>query len=87
MCRPKSALTFIADAQIKMKELGGEFATISGRYFAMDRDKRWDRVKKAYDAMTSAVGENALSARQAVEKAYERGENDEFVTPTSNCEK
>ncbi|MFZ3384935.1 MAG: 2,3-bisphosphoglycerate-independent phosphoglycerate mutase, partial [Candidatus Methanoperedens sp.] len=79
---PKSALTYIADAQIKMKELGGEFATISGRYFAMDRDKRWDRVKKAYEAMTSAIGENALSARQAVEKAYERGENDEFVTPT-----
>ncbi|HEX7628576.1 MAG TPA: 2,3-bisphosphoglycerate-independent phosphoglycerate mutase [Candidatus Methanoperedens sp.] len=79
---PKSALSYIADAQIKMKELGGEFASISGRYFAMDRDKRWDRVKKAYEAMTSAIGQNARSARQAVEKAYERGENDEFVTPT-----
>lgn len=78
---PKSALTFIADAEIKMKELGGEFATISGRYFSMDRDKRWDRVEKAYDAMTSGIGEKARSARVAIEKAYERGETDEFVTP------
>ena len=78
---PKSALSYIADAEKRMKELGGEFATISGRYFAMDRDKRWDRVEKAYDAMTG-IGETAQSARQAVEKAYERGENDEFVTPT-----
>ena len=78
---PKSALSYIADAEKRMKELGGEFATISGRYFAMDRDKRWDRVEKAYDAMTG-IGETARSARQAVEKAYERGENDEFVTPT-----
>lgn len=79
---PKSALTFIEDAETKMKELGGEFATISGRYFSMDRDKRWDRVEKAYDAMTSGVGEKARSARIAVEKAYERGETDEFVAPS-----
>ncbi|HMB45940.1 MAG TPA: 2,3-bisphosphoglycerate-independent phosphoglycerate mutase [Candidatus Methanoperedens sp.] len=79
---PKSALNYIADAQIKMKESGGEFATISGRYFSMDRDKRWDRVEKAYDAMTSGIGETVSSARLAVEKAYERGETDEFVTPT-----
>ncbi|MBZ0174793.1 MAG: 2,3-bisphosphoglycerate-independent phosphoglycerate mutase [Candidatus Methanoperedens sp.] len=78
---PRSALSYIADAEKRMKELGGEFATISGRYFAMDRDKRWDRVEKAYDAMTG-IGETARSASQAVEKAYERGENDEFVTPT-----
>ena len=79
---PKSAFTYIADAEKRMKELEGEFATISGRYFAMDRDKRWDRVEKAYDAMTSGIGETGRSARQAVEKAYERDENDEFVTPT-----
>jgi len=79
---PKSALTYIADAQKNMKELGGEFATVSGRYFAMDRDKRWDRVQKAYDAMTSGKGEKVRSASMALEKAYERGETDEFVTPT-----
>ncbi|KPQ44636.1 MAG: phosphoglyceromutase [Candidatus Methanoperedens nitroreducens] len=78
---PRSAFSYIADAEKRMKELGGEFATISGRYFAMDRDKRWDRVEKAYDVMTG-IGETARSASQAVEKAYERGENDEFVTPT-----
>jgi 2,3-bisphosphoglycerate-independent phosphoglycerate mutase len=79
---PKSALNYIADAQIKMKDLGGEFATISGRYYAMDRDKRWDRVEKAYNAMTRGDGETAENAYSAVKNAYERGETDEFVVPT-----
>lgn len=79
---PKSALTYITDAEKRMEELGGAFATISGRYFAMDRDKRWDRVEKAYDAMASGIGEKVRSALVAVEKAYGRGETDEFVTPT-----
>jgi len=79
---PKSALSYIADAEKKMKELGGHFATISGRYFAMDRDKRWDRVEKAYDVMTLGKGAVAESAAVAVQNAYERGETDEFVIPT-----
>ncbi len=79
---PKSALTYIKDAQKKMKELGGEFATIMGRYYAMDRDKRWDRVEKAYDAMTSGKGITAETAALAVENAYAQGETDEFVNPT-----
>lgn len=79
---PKSALSYIADAEKKMEEFGGQFATISGRYFAMDRDKRWDRVEKAYDAMTMGKGAVAESATSAVQNAYERGENDEFVIPT-----
>lgn len=79
---PKSALTYIKDAQKKMKELCGEFATISGRYHAMDRDKRWERVEKAYDAMTSGRGIAAENACLAVENAYSSGETDEFVTPT-----
>ncbi len=79
---PKSALTYIKDAQKKMKELGGEFATIMGRYYAMDRDKRWDRVEKAYDAMTSGKGITAETAALAVENAYARDETDEFVNPT-----
>lgn len=79
---PKSALTYIAEAEEKMKELGGEFATVSGRYYAMDRDKRWERVEKAYDAMTKGKGIAADSATIAVKKAYERGETDEFVAPT-----
>ncbi|MBE0522680.1 MAG: 2,3-bisphosphoglycerate-independent phosphoglycerate mutase [Candidatus Methanoperedenaceae archaeon] len=79
---PKSAPCYIKDAMGKMKELGGEFATISGRYYAMDRDKRWERVKKAYDALVSGKGEKAETAAKAVENAYEKGETDEFVSPT-----
>lgn len=79
---PKSALSYIADAEKKMEELGGQFATISGRYFAMDRDKRWDRVEKAYDAMTIGAGAVSESATVAVQNAYARGETDEFVIPT-----
>jgi 2,3-bisphosphoglycerate-independent phosphoglycerate mutase len=78
---PKSALSYITDAEKKMKELGGEFATISGRYYAMDRDKRWDRVEKVYDAMTSGEGITAGTASEAVENAYAGGETDEFVAP------
>ncbi len=79
---PKSALGYIEEAEKKMNELGGEFATIMGRYYAMDRDKRWERVKKAYSAMTSGLGIKAESASLAVENAYSGGETDEFVIPT-----
>ncbi len=79
---PKSALKYIEEGEKKMKELGGEFATISGRYYAMDRDKRWDRVKKVHDALTAGEGNKAKTATSAVENAYARGETDEFVTPT-----
>ena len=65
-----------------VKKKTGRIATVSGRYYAMDRDKRWDRVQKAYDAITSGAGEFASSALQAVRNAYERDENDEFVLPT-----
>ena len=57
-------------------------ASVTGRYFAMDRDNRWDRVGKAYDAMVNAKGETADSADAAIAAAYERGETDEFVAPT-----
>ena len=58
-------------------------ATVCGRYYAMDRDKRWDRVEKAYRAIVSGVGERADDPLQAVEAAYARGETDEFVLPTA----
>ena len=57
-------------------------ASVGGRYFAMDRDHRWDRVERGYDAIVHGVGEEAASATAAIEAAYARGENDEFVTPT-----
>lgn len=60
----------------------GTLGVISGRYYAMDRDKRWDRVEKAYDAMTIGKGMHAASGKEAIDAAYERDENDEFVLPT-----
>ncbi len=80
---PSSALQFIDALEAKAAELGvGTIATISGRYFAMDRDKRWERVEKAYAALVRGEGERAPTARAAVERAYARGETDEFVLPT-----
>ena len=66
-----------------MKEKGyGRVATVMGRFYAMDRDKRWDRVKEAFDAMVRSQGFKATSGVNAVEQAYARGETDEFVKPT-----
>lgn len=60
----------------------GRIASVSGRYFAMDRDRRWDRTQKAYEAVALGQGLKAASASQAVRAAYDRGETDEFITPT-----
>lgn len=80
---PRSALEFIADVEDYMKELGvGKFASISGRYYAMDRDKRWERVELAYNAMVKGEGNTATSAKEAIEKSYADDKNDEFVVPT-----
>ncbi|WLV23935.1 2,3-bisphosphoglycerate-independent phosphoglycerate mutase [Aciduricibacillus chroicocephali] len=80
---PKTALGYIQEAEEKMKEIGvGSFASITGRYYAMDRDKRWERVKLAYDAMTAGAGEKFQSAEAAVEASYASGITDEFVKPT-----
>ncbi|HET7558504.1 MAG TPA: 2,3-bisphosphoglycerate-independent phosphoglycerate mutase [Limnochordia bacterium] len=80
---PTSARADIAALEAKLAELGtGRIATVGGRYFAMDRDKRWERTKKAYAAMVLGEGLQAESAAQAVDAAYNRGETDEFITPT-----
>ncbi|WP_028308018.1 2,3-bisphosphoglycerate-independent phosphoglycerate mutase [Desulfitibacter alkalitolerans] len=80
---PKSALKYINSLEEKLKEIGiGQIATISGRYYAMDRDKRWDRVEKAYRAMAMGEGQRASSAKEAVENSYAQGITDEFVQPT-----
>lgn len=80
---PRNARLYIARLEEHMKAAGlGRIATISGRYYAMDRDKRWDRVRLAYDAMTSGTGLTAESASEALANAYARDENDEFVKPT-----
>ncbi|MEC7583547.1 MAG: 2,3-bisphosphoglycerate-independent phosphoglycerate mutase [Planctomycetota bacterium] len=79
---PRSAQGYLEEVEGWMTELGtGRIATVVGRYSAMDRDKRWERVQRAYDALTIGKGDVAESARQAVESAYGRGEGDEFVAP------
>lgn len=80
---PRCAGQYIERLEEHLKKIGiGQIGIISGRYYAMDRDKRWDRVEKAYDAMTLGEGEHAPSGTEAISAAYERGENDEFVLPT-----
>lgn len=80
---PRSAIQFIEDIESYMKEEGtGKIATISGRYYAMDRDKRWERVNLAYNAMVLGEGQKANTAVEAVEKSYADDKSDEFVLPT-----
>ncbi len=77
---PKSAKTFIEDFQSSLPE-DATIATVTGRYFAMDRDNRWDRVEKAYQAWVHAKGETSPSALSAIEHAYDADKTDEFVPP------
>jgi 2,3-bisphosphoglycerate-independent phosphoglycerate mutase len=80
---PKTALTFIDQIEAVFKEVGvGQFATISGRYYSMDRDKRWDRVKKSYCAMVYGDGNTYKTAREVVEDSYANEIHDEFVIPS-----
>jgi len=81
---PRSASASIQRMQAELDELpGADFSTISGRYYAMDRDQRWDRVERAYRAIASAESELCeQTALAALQQAYARGENDEFVQPT-----
>ena len=80
---PASGEGYIQELQEKMKEKGvGKIATISGRYYAMDRDKRWDRVEKAYNALVKGEGVLAKDPIQAIEESYQQEIFDEFVVPT-----
>ena len=80
---PDSGRSYIRELEEKMKEIGvGEIATISGRYYAMDRDKNWDRTVLAYDALTKGEGEKADSADEAMESSYGKQVYDEFIVPT-----
>jgi 2,3-bisphosphoglycerate-independent phosphoglycerate mutase len=79
---PRSALGFLAALLPALDAAGGRVATVIGRYWAMDRDTRWDRVARAYHAIVCREGRGAESASAAVEAAYARGEGDEFVEPS-----
>ena len=79
---PSSAAEYLADLEAKIKEIGiGQVATISGRYYAMDRDKRWERVQKAYEALAHAKGNTAASSAAAIQASYQEEVTDEFVVP------
>ena len=79
---PKSGLSFVQNVENHLKNSVGKIASLSGRYYAMDRDKRWERVKLAYEAMVNAEGPTASSAMQAIQANYDNNITDEFIKPT-----
>ena len=80
-CDPKSGKFFINEVEEHMAKTTGELATITGRYFAMDRDKRWERVKIAYDGLVNSTGEKSTNAADSIEKSYANNVTDEFIQP------
>ncbi|MEG0806967.1 MAG: 2,3-bisphosphoglycerate-independent phosphoglycerate mutase [Alistipes sp.] len=78
---PRSGKGFLADLEQHMAKTSGQIATVIGRYYAMDRDKRWERVKIAYDALVCGIGEHASDMVEAVQKSYDEGVTDEFIKP------
>src|SRR5688572_17017551 len=81
-CDPRSGLGFIKKLQAHLNSSVGKIASVSGRYYAMDRDKRWERIKLAYDALVNGIGEKATDAIAAVENSYHKNVTDEFIKPT-----
>ncbi|HSC39696.1 MAG TPA: 2,3-bisphosphoglycerate-independent phosphoglycerate mutase, partial [Chitinophagaceae bacterium] len=79
---PKSGLGFLSGLQQHLDKTVGKIASVSGRYYAMDRDKRWERVKLAFDALVNGVGDKAADALEAVKLSYAANVTDEFIKPT-----
>lgn len=82
---PRSGKGFIEELQNHCKESAGEIASIIGRYYAMDRDKRWDRVKVAYDLLVEGTGKQAKDMVAAMQESYDEGVTDEFIKPINNA--
>ena len=82
---PKSGLGFLSGLQSHLDKSTGSIASVTGRYYAMDRDKRWERVKLAYNAMANGAGLRADDVLDAVQKSYEAGVTDEFIKPIINA--
>ncbi|MBP8792108.1 MAG: 2,3-bisphosphoglycerate-independent phosphoglycerate mutase [Lutibacter sp.] len=80
-CDPKSSTFFLKDVQEHMAKTTGEIASVTGRYFAMDRDKRWERVKISYDGLVNGVGEKSTNVIESIENNYANGVTDEFIKP------
>ena len=78
---PKSGYGFIMDLEDHLKKTNGKLATVTGRYYAMDRDKRWERVKLAYDAIVKGIGEKSTNATTSMKKSYDNNITDEFIKP------
>jgi len=78
---PQSALQFLSEIEPALEAAGGAVATVMGRYYAMDRDNRWDRIKLAWQAITKGKGRSAASPKAAIESAYNMGQDDEFIEP------
>jgi 2,3-bisphosphoglycerate-independent phosphoglycerate mutase len=78
---PKGGFGYLTDIKNHMAKTTGHIATVVGRYYAMDRDKRWERVKLAYDVMVHGTGEKTTDVLKAIEKSYEAGVTDEFIKP------
>lgn len=86
-CDPKSGITFIRELLDVCNETGAEVASVCGRYYAMDRDSRWERIKLAYDAMVHATGEHTDNLPQSIENSYADGVTDEFLKPLVHTRK
>lgn len=82
---PKSGLGFIADVQQHLKATTGQIATVTGRYFAMDRDKRWERVRIAYDGLVYGIGEKSEDIEASIRASYAENVTDEFIKPIINA--
>lgn len=80
-CDPHSAVNFISELEEHLKNTTGQLSSIIGRYYAMDRDKRWERVKLAYDLLTKAIGKESSDAVEAIKESYKDGITDEFLKP------
>jgi 2,3-bisphosphoglycerate-independent phosphoglycerate mutase len=79
---PQSGIDYLAQLETELARIGvGKIATVMGRYYAMDRDNRWERVEKAYNAIVCGEGEKRTSAKDAIEQSYAAGVHDEFVVP------
>ena len=83
---PRSGLGFVTELEEQMAKTTGKVASICGRFYAMDRDKRWDRVKAAYDMLVEGKGVQATSAQQAIKASYDADVTDEFIKPVVICE-
>ena len=84
-CDPKSGLKFIQDLEKNLH--GAQIASLCGRYYAMDRDNRWERIKLAYDLLTKGSGEQSQNLLESIQKSYDNGITDEFIKPIAHIDK